>query len=86
MKPNKVAVIALCLFPLLAGCSTTKTLIKYKTIKLAPPSVLLAPCVMPFDKPPATYGEAVERDVIWWQSMSECSYKIDQLRLYFNHP
>lgn len=80
----KSALLLLCLALSLTACSTTNdVVIKYKTVWLHPPATYLTPVTLPFNQPPDTYGEAVERDPIWWQSLRQCQVQIEKLRHFY---
>ncbi|WP_455570415.1 Rz1-like lysis system protein LysC [Vibrio rumoiensis] len=69
---------------LLTGCaSNTKVVTQYKTVERKPPPALISPCLRPFDSPPQTYGEAVERDPVWHASWRTCANQIQQLRQFY---
>lgn len=44
---------------------------------------LISPCLRPFEQPPKTYGEAVEREPIWHASWRSCANQIEQLRQFY---
>ena len=69
---------ATCLFLLLSltGCGTITsppTIKETREVFVMPPAAFLTPCSQPFDGPPLTANEAVERDVVWMLSLRACS-------------
>ncbi|UTV26395.1 Rz1-like lysis system protein LysC [Photobacterium atrarenae] len=79
----KIAIPGLCLALLLNGCTTTEVVTEYREVVLKPPASDLTVCLQPFDLPPATYGEAVERDPVWFAAWKECANKILRLRAFY---
>lgn len=79
----KIAIPGLCLVLLLNGCTTTDVVTEYREVVIKPPASDLTVCLQPFDLPPATYGEAVERDPVWFAAWKECANKILRLRAFY---
>lgn len=79
----KIAIPGLCLVLLLNGCTTTDIVTEYREVVIKPPASDLTVCLQPFDLPPATYGEAVERDPVWFAAWKECANKILRLRAFY---
>lgn len=76
----------LCLsLMLMSGCTTTEYVTEYRDRKVIPPNVLLVKCHQPFNEPPKTYGEAVERDPIWLSSWQTCAEQILELREFYGY-
>lgn len=69
----KIVILGLCLTALLSGCTTTEIVTEYREVVVKLPASDLTLCLQPFDLPPATYGEAVERDPLWFASWKECA-------------
>lgn len=76
----------MCLFLILtSGCTTTKVVTEYKDRLVIPPSAFLVSCERPFNEPPKTYGEAVLRDPVWFNSWKNCASQIEHLREYYGY-
>jgi hypothetical protein len=79
----KIVILSLCLTVLLSGCTTTDIVTEYREVVVKPPASDFTLCLQPFTLPPVTYGEAVERDPLWFASWKECANKIQRLRAFY---
>ncbi|TDE19275.1 hypothetical protein E1100_25790 [Vibrio owensii] len=52
---------------------------------LLPPAAFLTPCEIPFDAPPPTRGEAVERDPTWKGALEKCGQKLDKIKQWYQN-
>lgn len=79
---------ALCLsIILLTGCQDTKfvTRYEYQDVIRVPPSSDLIECEQPFNQPPATYGDAVQRDAIWLTYFRLCACQLERNRSFYGY-
>ena len=68
----------------LSGCgSTTQIVTQTRDVVVLPPAIYLTRCEMPFDSPPLTRNEAVERDLIWKVAVEKCGRKIEKLNVWY---
>ena len=70
---------------LLSGCTTTEVITEVQERLVLPPAVYLTACQQPFTVPPKTYGEAVERDPIWFEAWRNCADQIEHLRDFYGY-
>lgn len=54
-----------------------------KLIDNKPPAALLSEPIRPFNTPPKTYSEAVERDQIWLCQWEKLAWQISEIRAYY---
>ncbi|SKA56582.1 Rz1-like lysis system protein LysC [Enterovibrio nigricans] len=79
-------IVTLCLFLLLmVGCTSKPMVVtEYVIHEKVPPSAYLTECELPFNAPPKTYGEAVERDQVWLCAFEACALKVAEIRGFYN--
>lgn len=56
---------------------------KTHDVVVLPPAAFLTPCEVPFNKPPLTRNEAVERDLVWKGALDKCAKKPDKIREWY---
>lgn len=73
---------------LLTACGSTTDLqvvTQTRDVVVLPPSAYLTPCDIPFDGPPLTRDEAVERDLIWKGALEKCGKKPDKVKQWYQN-
>ncbi|WP_214658557.1 hypothetical protein, partial [Vibrio anguillarum] len=56
-----------------------------RDVVVLPPAAFLTPCDIPFDSPPLTRDEAVERDLIWKGALEKCGQKPDKVKQWYQN-
>jgi len=71
---------------LLTACGSTtelKVVTQTRDVFVLPPAALITPCDIPFDAPPLTRDEAVERDLVWKGALDKCGKKPDKIKEWY---
>lgn len=74
----------ICLITLL-GCSTSQPVIEYQTVKITPPSMLMADCLTPARlHNPATNGDLLNYSIRLQAALDACNQDKRALRMFYD--